>query len=651
MQKHPQMSLAQFLKSHKSSKNYTHLSISPNGKYNIPQDRLNELYRLIANETTSPHILEGREGLASGPLLIDLDFEYPEIPRFHTRQYTPEQIEQFVDMVHGALVYFFGTTMAEGVEYIVSEKPSPTIEYGKRVKDGIHILGKGVCISYADQHKFRIYVLQKHFLQNAFGLEYVRNKPEDVYDKSVVEKNAWYLLGCSKPDRDPYMPTLSFFQEEGNLVVMPVNASMYSIEDLSIRVGGEEIHCLSERAEEWEELIPSVTKRSGSTEALSAGKTGEPSIVWSGTKLPEESVQFLLNSLLPTRADSYPDWIRCGMILKNEGYAFSLWDSWSRSSSKYNAEECQRVWNSFKTVGNPVGMGSLVLMLKEDNLDAWKQFVSLRKPVVHEEEDDDAVLERNSTISKILQLDNAKWAINQYEAGYKLIRNTNQCLVEPTEHHEQHDHSCLFVQRNHGTIFCYTHKSRNLGKVRAEKIWKILRPDDATIVTRQTGATRDWNDPELLAAYELRKVEFEKKAFRVLNPPGYMVLVDDTWVHYSRQQLVDMNSGVFLDEEKKYPFIVMWLRDEYIRTYSKTGYFVDATECPASVFNTFTGFAASHLPEGGGNIQPILNHLELVCGKSRDALEFLLDWMASCIQRPGRLVFNDQGVLHIFVLY
>jgi hypothetical protein len=173
-----------------------------------------------------------------------------------------------------------------------------------------------------------------------------------------------------------------------------------------------------------------------------------------------------------------------------------------------------------------------------------------------------------------------------------------------------------------------------------------LRPDDATIVTKQTGATRDWNDPELLAAYEVRKVEFEKKTFRVLNPPGYMVLVDDTWVHYSRQQLMDMNSGLFLDEEKKFPFIVMWLRDEYIRTYSKTGYFVDAAECPATIFNTFTGFAAesllaTYIPS---TIDIILNHVKLLCNHNVEAYEFILDWLAILLQRPGFL----NGICVIF---
>ncbi len=55
------MSLRKFLAAYKSSTNYTHLSLSPNGKYAIPDDKLDQLYSLIQKEPAPPHILEGRE--------------------------------------------------------------------------------------------------------------------------------------------------------------------------------------------------------------------------------------------------------------------------------------------------------------------------------------------------------------------------------------------------------------------------------------------------------------------------------------------------------------------------------------------------------------------------------------------------------------
>lgn len=150
------MSLSAFLNAHRTTKNATHLSINPDGKYDITDD-IEVLYDLISESKTPPHILETRKDLTCGPLLIDLDFEYPDEERFHTRQYTQDHVFKFVELIHSAVLYFFGP---QEVEYVVSEKPEPTIEPGKRVKDGIHVLGKGLIMTYKDQHLLRNYALQ-----------------------------------------------------------------------------------------------------------------------------------------------------------------------------------------------------------------------------------------------------------------------------------------------------------------------------------------------------------------------------------------------------------------------------------------------------------------------------------------------------------
>lgn len=242
--------LRKFLNAHRASTNPTHLSLTPNGKYRIEDDELHTLYSLVASTPGPHHILEGHNESKVGPLLIDLDFEYPDEPRFHTRQYTHAEVAKFVEAIHGAITHFFGGEK-EGVEYVVSEKPAPTIETGKRVKDGIHIVGKGLFMTFADQHKLRLYALEKHFLQNSFCVDYVRNKMDSVYDKAVIETNSWYLLGCSKPGRDPYLPTLSFVIDEDELFARRVEASFYSIADLSIRSQGEAIVVRSDLRSAW----------------------------------------------------------------------------------------------------------------------------------------------------------------------------------------------------------------------------------------------------------------------------------------------------------------------------------------------------------------------------------------------------------------
>ncbi len=43
------MTLKQFLAARKTAKNYTHLSLSPNGKYRIEDSELPTLYSLLAS--------------------------------------------------------------------------------------------------------------------------------------------------------------------------------------------------------------------------------------------------------------------------------------------------------------------------------------------------------------------------------------------------------------------------------------------------------------------------------------------------------------------------------------------------------------------------------------------------------------------------
>ncbi|HIT90584.1 MAG TPA: AAA family ATPase [Candidatus Merdenecus merdavium] len=61
---------------------------------------------------------------------------------------------------------------------------------------------------------------------------------------------------------------------------------------------------------------------------------------------------------------NYQDWVNVGMALKHEGYAASVWDSWSRNDSRYHSGECFKKWESFHGAGSPVTAGTVVQMAK-----------------------------------------------------------------------------------------------------------------------------------------------------------------------------------------------------------------------------------------------------------------------------------------------
>ncbi|MEC4812727.1 MAG: bifunctional DNA primase/polymerase [Scytonema sp. PMC 1069.18] len=59
-------------------------------------------------------------------------------------------------------------------------------------------------------------------------------------------------------------------------------------------------------------------------------------------------IAVLLSRLHPHRADDYQEWIRVGMALYSHSPALlSLWEDWSRQSSKYKPGECAYKWSTF----------------------------------------------------------------------------------------------------------------------------------------------------------------------------------------------------------------------------------------------------------------------------------------------------------------
>lgn len=283
------------------------------------------------------------------------------------------------------------------------------------------------------------------------------------------------------------------------------------------------------------------------------------------------------------------------------------------------------------------------LTIRLDMRDEWAMWESLvdKKPnsrvvpVKHACAEDSASVSSHISvgISKILNFNGCVWEVTEQSDGYKITHNSKACLVESGYVHSDLNHSCIFVQRSHATMSCLSHRSKRVPKGRSLKLWNLLAGEE--------------DDVDAMAVvYADKKTAFEERNFRVLNPPGYMTRIDDSWIHYTRQQLIDMNSGLFLDDDKKERFIDWWLRDEGIRAYSRIGYFVDRSECPTSVFNTFTGFAADALCSSytPANIDAILYHIRLLCNHNEEAYEFVLDWFASIIQHPGFL----HGVCLIF---
>lgn len=74
-----------------------------------------------------------------------------------------------------------------------------------------------------------------------------------------------------------------------------------------------------------------------------------------------DDILSMLDSISPDERDI---WIKVGMALHAGGWPITVWDTWSRTSTKYKMGEPFRIWAGFKS-SNGISMGSLVHMAQE----------------------------------------------------------------------------------------------------------------------------------------------------------------------------------------------------------------------------------------------------------------------------------------------
>jgi hypothetical protein len=96
-------------------------------------------------------------------------------------------------------------------------------------------------------------------------------------------------------------------------------------------------------------------------------------------KIEDEKIKQVLEKLHIKRADDYAYWIMTGLALKSDGYDCSIWDEFSKRSSKYQEGECFYLWNKLKV--NRITVNTLFYWLKQDNNDEFQKLKTKVKPI------------------------------------------------------------------------------------------------------------------------------------------------------------------------------------------------------------------------------------------------------------------------------
>lgn len=363
--------ILEFIDGHKTEKGceFTHTSLGPPVcSFYVPSDQMDEFYSLYEsalNNNENLYITEKNRHI--GPILIDLDLRF-QVPEGELkRSYSIEHIQDIINVYSSVIKKYL--KVDNKAKIYVLEKPNPIVYRGTIVKDGLHIIVPEVVTKASVKHLIRNEVLKKlEPIMKAIGSQ---NSIEDIVDKSIIEKNNWFMYGSKKLDSPPYTIT-SVWDFDGKKEKSNLNQSKF-VQLFSIRNKNDEstieqnqlktVHDY-EMKEEETKRNSNITKRIISSETNNTVKFYENI----------EQVIELVKMLDKSRAEVYDDWMRLGWCLRNiDNRLVDIWEQFSSHSSKYRKGECAKNWNKMKEGG--LNIGTLHMWAKKDNPTAYQELM------------------------------------------------------------------------------------------------------------------------------------------------------------------------------------------------------------------------------------------------------------------------------------
>jgi len=386
----------------RGSENITH-TIIPGSKTNIAeitygtslsvsQDNLEEfnnyIHDIIFNENKPFPLTESFS--ENTPLILDLDILYENAEQ--KRYYTDETLKQLCNLIYKQITYYFECLNGYPEECWINEKTRPTFVDGN-VKDGLHIIFPNII---GKTKIFKEFI--KRFYENTEVCEEIieifkntsidnvipSNDVNKIFDSNVQR---WFVYGCGKPEKEPYLLT--------KIIDCAENKFIENIPDTKTIMN--KVCIVKEREENitYKHDIDNVFKNNLRTSSsvstfdmehnLSDEEDPDYDPYFENENNDEELMtNTLMNAEIDNikknvnrclslkRANEYELWIKLGMCLKNIGgeQLFGLWDDFSQRGDNYEGEEeCRKYWNGFKREG--LGRGTLNYWSKMDNLEEY----------------------------------------------------------------------------------------------------------------------------------------------------------------------------------------------------------------------------------------------------------------------------------------
>jgi len=357
-----------FLNNKKCSNNMpiTHTSMGDpiKGKFHIDDDHMYDFYRLYKQlfELYTPLAIVERHKNTSSPLLIDLDFKQA-VPE---RIYTTHMVTDFLTKINDIAMKYID----EKLSYAVLEKNKPRPTDDKIFKDGIHIMSSKYNINHKVLHHIRNEFINQY--PKFFANLYPTNAIEDIFDKSVISTNGWFMYGSKKPDETNPWLVSSFISFDDDIHIAKIADKHQTgfVEEFSIRcdIFGKKF---TDKPEcKYTTLGKSIIGENTNTKTKP--KTELKTVtVNTLARSDYDVIKEIVPYLNEGRAFIYEEWIQLGLCLRNienSNRMFEVWNEFSKKCpEKYNENDCKLKWNNMVKDDRGLKLGSLFYWFKLDN--------------------------------------------------------------------------------------------------------------------------------------------------------------------------------------------------------------------------------------------------------------------------------------------
>lgn len=149
-------------------------------------------------------------------------------------------------------------------------------------------------------------------------------------------------------------------------------------------------------------------------------------------------------------------------------------------------------------------------------------------------------------------------------------------------------------------------------------------------------------------AYKKMKEEFELTNAKINLTSEFVTKIGKDIVFKSKVNMMTTYEQLEypgLDENKK--FIGRWIKDCEMKTFDKVDSIPHTLPQNPRIFNIWKNYPEHTSNECSGDIQPFLNHMDIISGHEKIVTDFVILWLAHLLQRPEEKIgkmLNFAGV-------